>query len=151
MTQNVHVCTICSRSEVVYDVISGRNVKTIKATLSYILKSLSLIVSEIFQKTFRDGGGGIKRKRIRVSLKKQFGIIALRSQSHVIKLPMEAMKSQRFEDTLSGRFNPFRLSFIVFLLFPLTRNMDCAAPFSVPLTLHPNALPTAHDQSSSHE
>ena len=33
MTQNVHVCTICFRPEVVYDVISGQNVKTIEGSL----------------------------------------------------------------------------------------------------------------------
>ena len=31
MTQTLHVCTICCRPEVVYDVISGRNVKAINA------------------------------------------------------------------------------------------------------------------------
>ena len=30
MTQNLHVCTICFQPEVVYDVISGQNVKTIE-------------------------------------------------------------------------------------------------------------------------
>ena len=30
MTKNLHVCTICFRPKVVYDVISGRNVKTIE-------------------------------------------------------------------------------------------------------------------------
>ena len=49
MTQNLHVGTICFRPEVVYDVISGRNVKTIKGYPAKILKSLSLIVSEIFK------------------------------------------------------------------------------------------------------
>ena len=29
MAQNLHVCAICCRPEVVYDIISGRNVKTI--------------------------------------------------------------------------------------------------------------------------
>ena len=33
MTQNLHVCTTCIRLEMVYDVISGRNVKTIKGYL----------------------------------------------------------------------------------------------------------------------
>ena len=30
MTENLHVCTICFRPEVVYGVISGLNVKTIE-------------------------------------------------------------------------------------------------------------------------
>ena len=33
MNQNLHVCTIYFRPEVVYDVISGRNIKTIEGIL----------------------------------------------------------------------------------------------------------------------
>ena len=33
MTQNLHVCPICCRLEVAYDVISGRKVKTIEGYL----------------------------------------------------------------------------------------------------------------------
>ena len=33
LTQNLHVCTICFQLEVDYDVISGRNVKTIEGYL----------------------------------------------------------------------------------------------------------------------
>ena len=33
MTQNLHVCAICFRPEVVYDVISSQNVKTMEAYL----------------------------------------------------------------------------------------------------------------------
>ena len=33
MTQNLHVCTICNQPEVVYAVISGKNVKTIEGYL----------------------------------------------------------------------------------------------------------------------
>ena len=34
MTQNLHVCTICCRPEVVYGVISGRNVRTMEGYLA---------------------------------------------------------------------------------------------------------------------
>ena len=44
--------------KLLYDAVSGRNEKTMGATLRKILKSLALIVSEIFEKAYRDGGGG---------------------------------------------------------------------------------------------
>ena len=58
MTQNLHVCAICCR-EVVYDVISGRNVKTAEGYLSInfeVASSNSFI--DIFKKSLRDGDGG---------------------------------------------------------------------------------------------
>ena len=72
MTKHLHVCTICFRPEVVYDVVSGRNVKTTEGY--HLLKSLDLIVSGIlknnnFVTAAADIDDTIKRKRIRVSLK----------------------------------------------------------------------------------
>ena len=47
MTQNLHVCAICCRPEAVYDVVTGRNVKTIQG---YILVNFEVaVVSEIFK------------------------------------------------------------------------------------------------------
>ena len=79
MTQNLHVCTICGRPEVVYDVISGRNVKTIEGYLVvnvevtssnsfHILKKNHFVTAaeaEARRRTNVDDS--IKRKRIRVS------------------------------------------------------------------------------------
>ena len=79
MTQNLHVCTICCRPEVVYDVISGRNVKTIKTTLR---KNLEVASSNSFQDIKKnhfvtaaeaDIDDSIKRKRICVSVKNLSG------------------------------------------------------------------------------
>ena len=47
MAQNEHVYAMCYRPDVDADVISGRNVRTIKG---YVLKLLALAVSEIFHK-----------------------------------------------------------------------------------------------------
>ena len=49
MTQNLHVCTICFRLEVAYDVISGQNVKTIEGYLAIIFSWPAEIVSEILK------------------------------------------------------------------------------------------------------
>ena len=53
MTPNLHVCT-----EVVYDVISGRNVNTIDGNLSVNFQVASSNSFRDIKKTFRDGGGG---------------------------------------------------------------------------------------------
>ena len=81
MTHNLHVCTTCCRPEVVYDVISGKNVKTI---VGYLLVNFedagSIIFLDIPPKSFRYGGraaaaaeadidDSTKRKHFRVSLK----------------------------------------------------------------------------------
>ena len=63
MTTNLHVCTICLRPEVVYDVISGRNLKTL---YGHLLVNLELASSNSFRdikNPFRDdvGGGGHRR------------------------------------------------------------------------------------------
>ena len=47
MTQNLHVCTVCCRLEVVYDVISGGNVKTMEG---YLVVNFEVASSN----TFRD-------------------------------------------------------------------------------------------------
>ena len=52
MTPNLYVCTIRCRPEVVHDVISGRNVKTIDGYQVVNLTSLALIVSEILKNHF---------------------------------------------------------------------------------------------------
>ena len=46
MTNNLHVCTICFRLEVVYDVICGRNVNTIKG---YLVINLEVAISNSFR------------------------------------------------------------------------------------------------------
>ena len=58
MTQNEHVYAICRRPEVVGDVISGENVKTVKgyAVLNFEVAS-SNSFRDIQKQTFRDGGG----------------------------------------------------------------------------------------------
>ena len=80
MTQNLHVCTICFRPEVVYDVISGLNIKTSKGSLVIkfevpiynslrdIPKKHHLVTAAAAEAA--DIDDSIKRKRIRVSLKK---------------------------------------------------------------------------------
>ena len=75
MTQNSHVCTICFRPEVVYDVISGRNVKTIKGNLVVYLEFASSNSLRDNKKnhfvTVAEAAADIqfiKRKRFRVSL-----------------------------------------------------------------------------------
>ena len=57
MTQNLHVCTICFRLEVAYDVISGQHIKTQK---NHFVTAEAEAASDI--------DDSIKRKRIRVSL-----------------------------------------------------------------------------------
>ena len=76
MTQNLHVCTICFRPEVVHDVISGGNVKTNKGypvinfevatsnSFRYIQKYNFVTVAEAAEADIDDS---IKRKRFRVS------------------------------------------------------------------------------------
>ena len=59
MTQNLQVCTIFFRPEVVYDAISGQNVKTIEGYLALIFEVAS---SNRLKKSFRDGGGGGHRR-----------------------------------------------------------------------------------------
>ena len=61
MTQNAHVRTICCRPEAVYDVISGRNVKTVEGYLVVNFMTAT-------EAAAADIGDSIKRKRIRVSL-----------------------------------------------------------------------------------
>ena len=59
MTQNFHVCTICFRPEVVYDVLSGRNVNTIEGYLEVNVEVAgSKSFRDIPKKSFRDDGGG---------------------------------------------------------------------------------------------
>ena len=79
MTQNLQVCTICFGPEVVYDVISGRNVKTIECNL---LLNFEVTSSNSFRDITKnhfvttaaaaeaDIDDSIKRKRTRVSLTK---------------------------------------------------------------------------------
>ena len=63
MTQNLHVCVICYRLVVVYDVISSRNVKTAEG---YFVVNFEVASSNSFRdikkKSFRDGGGGHRRE-----------------------------------------------------------------------------------------
>ena len=83
MTQNIHICTICCRPEVVYDVISGRNVQTMERYIAInfeVAIYIALMVSEIFKKNNfvtaaaeaaeADIDDSIRRKRFRVSLTK---------------------------------------------------------------------------------
>ena len=46
MTKHLQVCTICCRPEVVYDVISGRNVKTIER---YVVVNFEVASSNSFR------------------------------------------------------------------------------------------------------
>ena len=77
MTQNLYVCTICFRTEVVYDVVSGRNVKTIESYPVINFEVASSIVSEIFKTNHfvtsaaADIDDSIKPNRFRVSSEKQ--------------------------------------------------------------------------------
>ena len=71
MTKNVHVCALCFRPEVVYD-ISGQNVKTIEG---YIVVHFEVDSSSSFRHFVTAGSeasadidDSIKRKRFRVSL-----------------------------------------------------------------------------------
>ena len=59
MTQNEHVYAICCQPEVAGDVISTENEKTMKgdAVLNFKV-ALTLTISDILLKSFRDGGGG---------------------------------------------------------------------------------------------
>ena len=73
MTQNLYASTICYRPEVVYDVISGRNVKIIKG---YLVVNFEVAISNSFRdiqnKSFfltvaeADIDDSIKQKRFRV-------------------------------------------------------------------------------------
>ena len=76
MTQNLHVCTICCRPEVAYDVISGYNVKTVEGNPVVNFEvansdSFRHIKKNHFVTTAAaaDIDDTVKRKRIRVSLK----------------------------------------------------------------------------------
>ena len=75
MAQNLHVCTISFRLEVVVDVISGRNVNTLE---SYLVVYFEVDSSDSFRDIKKnhfvtaeaDIDDSIKRKRFCVSLKK---------------------------------------------------------------------------------
>ena len=76
MAQKLHVGTIWFRAEVVYDVISGINVKTIQG---YLVENLEVASSNSFRDIKKhfvmaaaeaDIDDSIMRNRIRVSLKK---------------------------------------------------------------------------------
>ena len=63
MTQSLHVYTICFQPQVVYDVISGRNVKTIDGYPVVIFELASSNgFRDIPKKSFRDGGGSGHRR-----------------------------------------------------------------------------------------
>ena len=49
MTLNLHVCMICFQLEVVYDVISGQNVKTIEGYHVVNFEVAVLILSDILK------------------------------------------------------------------------------------------------------
>ena len=76
MTQNEHVFAICCRPEVVCDVISGENVKTIKG---YRVVNFEVAISNSFRDIKRNHfvtaeaeiDDSIKRNASRVSLKNQ--------------------------------------------------------------------------------
>ena len=63
MTQKIHVCNICFRPKVAYDVISCRNAKTVEG---YLVVNFEVAGSNSFRdipkKLFRDGGGGGHRR-----------------------------------------------------------------------------------------
>ena len=62
MSLNLHICAICCRSEVVDDVISGRNVKALDG---YLVANFGVARSNSFRdikKSFREGGGGGHRR-----------------------------------------------------------------------------------------
>ena len=61
MTQNLYVCTICFRPEVVYGVVSGRNVKTIEGSLAVDFEVATSNSLRDIAKQIRDGGGGHRR------------------------------------------------------------------------------------------
>ena len=78
MIQNQHVYAICCRPEVVNDVISCRNVKTLD---DYVVLNFEVASSKTFRDIHKktnfvtteaaaDIDDSIRRKRIRVSLKK---------------------------------------------------------------------------------
>ena len=74
MTQNLHVSTICFRPVVVYDVISGRNVKTIGGNfvVNFEFAGFSCFRDNIKRNHFVTAEAGIddsiKQKRLCVSL-----------------------------------------------------------------------------------
>ena len=73
MTQTEHVDAICCRPEVVDDVISSRNVKTLERYVAVNFKvassnSFEIIKKNHFETALVDIDDSIKRKRIRVSL-----------------------------------------------------------------------------------
>ena len=80
MNQNLHACIICCRPEVVYDVISGRNAKTMEGNP---LVNFGVAISNSFhdvQKHFvttaaaeADIDDSIKRKRFAFRLKSVLG------------------------------------------------------------------------------
>ena len=74
MTTNLHVCAICCLPEIVYDIISGQNVKTIEGYLAVNFEVVGYnSFRDIRKKYFVTAAkadiidDGIKRKRIRVS------------------------------------------------------------------------------------
>ena len=86
MTQNLHVCTIGCRPEVVCDVISGRSVKTMEGYLVISFEVASSISFQDIKKNHfvtadvaADIEDSIKRKRFCVSLKKDLMILRVLS------------------------------------------------------------------------
>ena len=59
MTKNLHICAICCRPEIVYDVISDPNLKTV---VGYLVVNFEVASSNSFRDipktSFRDGGEG---------------------------------------------------------------------------------------------
>ena len=76
MTHSLHICTICCQLDIVYDVISGRNVKTIEGCLVVNAKVTSsnnfrdIKINHFMTAAEADIDDSIKRKHIRVSLNK---------------------------------------------------------------------------------
>ena len=68
MTKHLHVCTICFRPEVVYDAISGRNVKTVEGNILIHFEVASSNSFQDIKKHFvtaeADIDDSIKRKRL---------------------------------------------------------------------------------------
>ena len=81
MTINLHVCTICLRPEAVYDVISGRNIKTIER---YHAANFRVASSNTFRgeaaAAEADMDDSIKLKLFRISLNNTTPAIIMRLQ-----------------------------------------------------------------------
>ena len=84
MTQNLHVCAICFRPEVVYEVISGRNIKTLEG---YLVVNLEVAISNSFRDMKKIISWRRRRRRRTANIDDSENAFAFRLKNDGRKIP----------------------------------------------------------------